>query len=365
LAGVYAACAASVLRDDGQHIDWQAARTDSAGRYRIEDVNAELPHALFLQRDGLATVVFELGVPSAGMEVPDIVLRPGVSVFGRVVDPAGAPRAGVDVELRGANADRATRFGHPLESFLDTYVAERAMRTDAAGRFAFVDVADGDHTVSARLRGLRVGEERPCAVAGAPVDLGRIELAAGLSIEGRAVDPEGRGAGGVYVNAWREDGRGQGLDVITRVDGTFILAGLEEGIYRLELVPFEAREGARLARSRVEAVPAGTSGLEVPLAESSPLKGRVLDAAGKPVPNASIELFVTGEPGGMEQSDADGRFAFYPPRSATLALVAHPEKAGAEPNKPFQYDPDPARAARLEVVDPERGEVVLVLPGPP
>lgn len=366
LGDVYVACAASV-HVDVQQIDWRAARTDAAGRYRIEDVRSDLPHALFLQRDGLGTAVFELGLPQREHAVPDLVLSRGVPIFGTVVDAAGAPRAGIEVTLSGSNADRATRFEQPLQASLDTYVGERSATTGPTGRFSFSDVSDGDYEVVAGLRGSESDVRRACRVAGAAVDVGEIELGAGLSIRGRVVDPEGDGVGGVLVMAWHEGDSTPAEDagLITRAGGDFELADLRPGTYRLELVPYEAREGRRFAHTLREGVPAGTADLVVRLVEAAELKARVVDSAGKPVANASVEMVVaTGEPGGWQQSDAEGRVAFYPPRGSKVALVAHPEKAGAEADKPYQYDPDPARAARLDGVDPERGEVVLALPGP-
>jgi protocatechuate 3,4-dioxygenase beta subunit len=364
LLGVYVACAASVFTDDGQQTDWRAGRTDEAGRYRIDDVRTDVTHALFLQRDGLGTVAYEIGVPRREHEVPDIVMRPGVPVSGRVLDPGGAPVAGAEVELWGCNADRSSRFGQPAESCLDSYIAERELRTDTKGRFAFTDVADGEYAVVARLAGTRGGDRHPFTVAGEPVDAGVLELAAGLSIAGRVVGPEGEGASGVFVNAWREDGlgAGTGVSVLTGLDGGFELAGLEPGDYRLQLVPYEAHEGRFFAGALRGAVPAGTRGMLVALADAADLRGRVVDAAGAPVAGVSVEMIVPSEPGAWEQTNSEGRFVFHPPRGVEVELVAHPPQAHPDTDLPFQYDPDPARETRLAGVDADKGEVLLVLP---
>ena len=364
LPDVYVGCAASDHDPDEpmlQQTDWRGGRTDADGRYRIDDVRTDIPHALFLQRDGLGAVSYEIGVPRGEVELPDIVLRAGHVVSGRVVDEAGEPRAGQRVGLLGHNADRAERFGHPLTKDLDTYVAERNTRTDGTGRFYFPDVADGAYRLEAKIPYSEEGVEAPLEVAGANVDL-ELALVAGLAIEGLAVRPDGGIPPTTYLLAIREDGAGKRVQVLTDDGGRFRLGGLEEGTYQIQVYPMPSEGAPNLARQKLEGIAAGARDVRIQLEEAANLRGRVVDSAGRGVSGAAVIMDTHDELGGGAQTDPDGYFELDPPKGVLIDLVAHPPVDNPDPNSPFQTDRDPERAARLDGVPSDGDEVTLVLP---
>jgi RNA polymerase sigma-70 factor (ECF subfamily) len=369
LADAYVACAASVFDEAGhQHTSWRAARTDSGGRFVVANVASDLATALFVAREGSGTLALEIGVPVGAVELGDVVLAPGAVIRGRVVDAAGAPLEGLKVVLRGACAERFTRFDGGENVHLDSYVAERETVSDVRGRFAFHDVAPGEYRVTTTLRGLRTGAEVAAPVAeserGGVVDVGALVLLAGLAIEGRVLGPDGNGAGAVFVNAWGGDEHASG-SVLSETDGAFRVVGLGPGLYQVEFAPAMQVGGRSLARTTLVDVVAGSSGHEVRLAAAASLTGRVVDAAGAPVAGATVKMALTGlpdAPGGWTETDRDGRFSFEPPEGARVDLSAHPPLAERKGDRPFQHDEDPARAAHSSGVDAAAGAVTLVLP---
>jgi len=365
IEGAYVACAGSLRGGDVTQTSWRATRSGADGRFRVEGVSTEMSAGLFLVADGFASETFELGVPTLDLDVGDVVMAPGATVVGRVVDGAGEPLAGRRVTLHGTGAERYTRYDAPPNPDLDTYVAEREARTDADGRYAFPDVPPGAYQVAATLPGLPEDERVDVAVAeddrGGEVEAERITLSAGLAIEGRILDPDGNGVGTVFLNAFGGV-PSMRAGVISQADGSFELVGLSPGTYTLEVAPLMASSGVEFARQQLSDVAAGTSDLVVRVAVAVELTGTVVDAKGDPVVGATVKMTPVAGSASWTQTDGAGRFSFTPPAGARVTLRAHPPGQRSDPTLPFQYDEDPERAATLEEVDPSAGEVVLRLP---
>jgi protocatechuate 3,4-dioxygenase beta subunit len=167
VAGAYVAAVG--FSGDGT-FDWSGSTTDADGRYRLRGLRHEVEHALIARADGFASLVGDL--PSLRPEptaLPDVTLRPARYVSGVVVDAEGKPVAGVQVWLRGNNADRAQLLGGADGG--DTHgadycIAVREMKTDSLGRIHFADVAPGSYQLlqrdgqSEQLRAVEVLAER-------------------------------------------------------------------------------------------------------------------------------------------------------------------------------------------------------------
>ena len=220
------------------------------------------------------------------------MVAPLALVLARVVDPAGAPLAGV--ELRGAGRSSTSDAGGQVRLELPA-VAARSLELEALGK----------DLVPHRERA-RVGP-------GATIDLGQLVLAPAGRVTGRAVGEDGRALPGAEVSIeilgsrWLgfrhlplEEARflGSLLDRsggrvpkgVAQPDGRFSIGGVPAGFVRVwvgaqehfhaysEPLPVRPGEESR----------AGEIALRRPTAGEC-IEGQVLDPAGAPVAGARIE----------------------------------------------------------------------------
>jgi len=208
---------------------------------------------------------FEVTAPASGVLVK--LPRPG-RIEGRVVDrETDKPVTSFSVELR----QRIRSQTPPPKSF----------RADD-GRFVMEDVAPGtyDLTVSAngytRANNTAVNVEEAKAVT-VPVTLDR-----GGVVTGR-VASEGRPLADVSVSLVIE-GRSPASRLRTDANGEYKIDGLMTGPNKLDV----RRDGFVSKVVSVTAEAGKETRLDIDLARALELRGRVVDAVGKPVPNAEI-----------------------------------------------------------------------------
>lgn len=298
-----------------------SATTDAQGLARLDGLSSsEL--TLQVQADGFAShvadVVLGAGDPATARVV---VLEPGASVTGRLVDAAGKPVTKGFVMLE------------PLVSGPDVDVsAGPDQRPGPDGRFRIRGVRKGSWRLRAHSPGVAPGSATVEVAGRGDVDVGDVVLAALLGIDVVVQDPDGapvegavveagQGGGGMMVAIMAVDstseGEGEGPMFMsqrqgrTGVDGRVHLEGLEPGGYtvRATCAPFADGWGEARVVAGQDPDP-----VIVKLTLGGKVEGRVLPAAGEPAPppTTSVSLFRRGRemPVSTVKSGDDGGFVF-------------------------------------------------------
>lgn len=241
----------------------------------------------------------------------------GVTLTGRLVDPASRPVAGADLML-WTKADGPEGKGSSSSRRLQA-------SSDARGRFRFEYVGRGNYQMGIRSRGFAPARREGIAGAGIQgiVDLGDLPLETGAVIEGLVTDPDGTPVAGAQVRVMGSERsflRRHLFDeepepLLTGADGSFRIADLEGG------------RSFSLRISRFGYVPADAPGVEAPTAaplriELRPARSlelRVLDPERRPVAGAQISQVEVQETGigasissswsasGLGETDEEGR----------------------------------------------------------
>lgn len=253
-----------------------ATTTDARGEFRVAGLR-EGRHDLRVHLDGHPDAVRTV---SAGAGALRIVLKPGFTLTGRILDAeTGRPLGGIPV----ATGPR-WRAGILLPSRRETLSAPD-------GTFALVGLEEGPWD-------LRVGRDRTFRGGTYPLKQVRgivagtrdleIRLVRGRCIAGRLVDEEGRPVEGRGLEVTLENPRtGEGWSRVSRgteADGTFAFDGLSPGRYALSIESRsfgEVRDAAWLP-VRIEDVAAGQKDVVVTLRRGRPISGRMEDAPEAP-----------------------------------------------------------------------------------
>lgn len=284
-------------------------RSDAKGRFAIGGLDPALSWTLRAIRPGFLPGTLSLGnlKPLALKSDLRIVLRPGRPAFGRVIDEAGRPLAGVEVSLLPAEQAGWPEIGREQ-------VAQAS--SDAKGRFTLDMLPAARVDLEARARGYA-----PILVRGLTIppgekafDLGSVVLPAGERVEGYVESPDGQPLEGVEIHVERTDLTAARLTwaglppretgTVTGADGRFELDGLKAG------------EPVILSVSRQGYGRASVPGLQPPLDEpvrvvlspASRLAGRVLNEKNDPVVAALVLLRREHGMVGMGHTDGEGRF---------------------------------------------------------
>jgi protocatechuate 3,4-dioxygenase beta subunit len=209
---------------------------------------------LVVQHDAFATLVhscetLEAGAWSAG----DLVLEPGASIVGRVVDGSGRGIAGAEVSAANLDDGRGRRgmriFG--MSMFGGVGQQLDAVETGADGRFAVRGLMPGVANVTARKEGLRLGAVEDVELeAHVPADVGDIVMEEGVSISGIVLNEVGEPLEGatvsvssmarIMINRIEDLPRGQigqemGQRATSDENGVFELGGLVGGTYNVHV----------------------------------------------------------------------------------------------------------------------------------
>lgn len=252
-----------------------------------------------------------------------IVVGPGSSVIGTVVDERGAPVLEAWVELAG---DETSDL----------------VLTDDQGGFRFDDIGDGAYELSASSKTQVASGKLAIAHAGARDSSGLVvRVEGGAEIRGIVVDARGLPVAGADVSG------GSG-STKSGADGRFVLRGLEARAYDLSATtPTEGSPFQRVAVDR-----GGRAEVRLTVATSS-LAGLVVDPRGAPISQAFVVAQIDSADGPrifVERADLYGHFDFggiAPGRYEVYAQRTLEALEGAKLSVPA-----PARA--LRVVAPDR-----------
>ncbi len=299
----------------------ERVRTDAAGHFRSGMLPDDPEVQLEVAAPGMGTIVVDAqAVPSPpGGPVPiltGITLAREARLRGRVVSRV----TGLPVGGRAVVVETVDGAGWSNRSSIDLASAT----TDADGRFEFGQLVGAEAGVNLSLPpGDRPWTFRPATHI--PIRPGQtseatVELIEGVVVTGTMVRADGRPVAGVEVNA--------------RFGGTFrsrFIADTSktdaDGVYRFRLPPGPATFGldafngpytwARVAdATRQVEIPEGVATFALPpvvVIPTTKVAGRVVDAAGRPVGGAKVEVAFPGATSLISahhqvETDAEGRF---------------------------------------------------------
>lgn len=216
-----------------------AALTGEDGRYGIE----HLPRGEFrvlARARGYEPAWLLSAVP--GEPQPDLVLAPLGRISGRVRDASsGAPISRFWVRLDRKDPEGVYREDHAKARWVE----------DAGGRFSSGGLRAGSWRVRIAAGGRLPAEVEAELEPGGEVSL-EVLVRPGCWIRGRVATPEGAPFERAEVYARREGERRDSAGAETGPDGTFELAGLEEGPYEIRASHPEGYAEGSEGRARVE-----------------------------------------------------------------------------------------------------------------
>ena len=312
VAGAYVAAVG--LRDTPQLLDLREGRSDLAGEFRLDALRTDLPHTLMVLQHGFGRTLLDFD-PGLG-DVGEIVLPRGRRVEGRVLDAADRPRVGVLVTLDGANRDRdrvrpdAPRTAALVDGETILYAAAAQLRygstdtrhTDDLGRFRFRDLAPGIYEIRAEIDGASVTQKLKVKSDVTGVEL-RFDGSRAFRV--RVVDGAGRPLEGAYIHVDLK--RGSRMQQ-TGADGraSFKLPPETKKLQVAAVLEDRPRVGSGHYRSHRLA----DGDMEIVLAPSAPVTGRLLDPDGEPLEQAMLrygdEWVVTGPDGEFSVDVTEG-----------------------------------------------------------
>jgi hypothetical protein len=295
--------------------------TDTQGSFEVAGLDSGVYSVVVVHRDHAPGVLFGIAV-NRGEEVrADVTIVRGARLAGRLVDPERRPVAGavevVEIDGRPAPASARQLLRH---------------ETGGDGRFIMTHAPRAALALLVRAAGY-APQRVDASVGERDVDLGEVVLETGLAVRGLV---RTRGALPVAdANLDASPAPGSALSpsdsmpktARSEADGTFVVAGLSSGSYRLR-----ARAPGFSTANRV--VEAGTDDVELTLDPAGTISGLVVDEAGRPVESFRVSARPKGAPqmsalaGMLAKSvdSADGRFTLEDATPGEYALeISAPE----------------------------------------
>jgi len=276
-----------------------SAATDREGRATLRAVPTGKVLVQLVKSGFVTRTLYKVTVDPAGTDLGDVVLEPGVTVAGTVVDPDGNPVAGAQVmATRTAEApvfsptvtaDEKGHFEVPdLDGKGELYLQAQAEGWVPAPPVKVVLPPDGEVEVPVR-------HER--SLSGRVVAKGSGEPLAGARVMASVIQTmtiPGMGVAKTYVSAG---------DATTAGDGGFRIGHLAPGPLSLTI----SARGYQKAKRQVD-IPEDTepAPLLIELEKGAELRGRVLGPDGAPVAGARVQTM--GRPFQETQSGPDGDF---------------------------------------------------------
>ena len=269
--------------------------TDEQGHYRLTGIPEKARISPGVTRKGYATQIFAPADP--------IVMKPGGSISGRVVDEHGKPLAGVEVSAYGTDSgDR----GH--------------VKSGSDGAFNIDGLGKGKYGIT-----LQPKDRVRCSAGAAIVEVGKtrrtpdIMCPRGLQITGRVFDRiTGKPAAGARVFASSIKNSSAGWSSYSKPSDS-------EGRYSLVAMSGKAEVsagGGIYADSDPEKISVripkrGLKNLNIKLKRADFARGQVVDLEGRPVPGVIVQAFIGEQYGGQVLTGAHGGFEVGIPKGDT------------------------------------------------
>jgi protocatechuate 3,4-dioxygenase beta subunit len=247
----------------GPYLSAQTHRADDLGRFRFADVAPGEYDLSYISRRGEADPPTKVPV-AAGQAVEGfrLVVVIGKPIAGKVVDPTGAAVARVTVSAKRDGAGEEAKVLYT--------------KTGADGAFRLERAQDGLYTVRVRVReNLIVPPRGFASMRTTGVPAGKTDLVLtvqpALPVKGRVLNDAGEPVAKALVSAVEADGETV-AELTTLDDGTFVVETKAGDVVKLTAVAptWSAANPPQLQGwhgdgNTVEAVSAGTSGLEIRL----------------------------------------------------------------------------------------------------
>ncbi|MBK7875654.1 MAG: carboxypeptidase regulatory-like domain-containing protein [Planctomycetes bacterium] len=197
-----------------------------------------------------ATFSVEAGRTVTNLEVR---LSHGGTLTGRVVDADGKPIPHALVATHD-NEWTLDAFTIGLGNDYPTQATSASARTDAQGRFTLKNLTPEVYQITIEAAGHSAFEKKDLQVVfGQANDIGDVRLSSGGTVQGKLLDPSGKGyANGLVQLEALEGDRPRNYRTRTASDGAFTLSNVVPGTYRLTassatqgVNPFEELQGKR------------------------------------------------------------------------------------------------------------------------
>lgn len=315
VAGILVAAAPSALADSERTLalptgdDGSFSLDVAPGRPYVLRVGSAFRSGPLRPSDAYVPVRVDDVEPGAAPVV--VKVTKGSSIAGRVEDDAGE---------RVVGAVRLEAFARTASGDLD-FTRRRALRFEG-GEFHLAGLEPGRYDLHFRPEAGPVADGEGAAGAGDTIVRGVgagvaglvLRLVRGAFLAGRLVDEAGAPVLGFgRVTAVREEEPDANVALVGRVrgDGTFVVGPLDDGLrYRVTAEGFAGRRSAR-----AEGVVVAAGGIELVLPAGRRIAGRVVDAAGRPLPAGVPVGFVAEGEGARREgtwayttTGADGTF---------------------------------------------------------
>ncbi len=250
--------------------------SEKDGTYRFKNLHPDKEYTIIAYRADVGRKVESgLRVGKGKNETLDIVLEPGVRLFGVVKDPSGQGISGVELTLK------------PSVLAGDNPAGTLYAQTDAGGEYTFDNVGRGLYELAARADGFGTETVGGLTISGDDAVQQDITMDAAYLIEGRVTAEDGMPLAGAVVEAHgrrRQDGTSAHSQVKTDEDGHFSFNDIGKGSYSI----MAQAPGYRTGMERNVAT--GNLAVEIQLEAQPSISGHVLDPSGAPLKNFTVQL---------------------------------------------------------------------------
>lgn len=293
----------------GDQVESALAKTDEDG---------EAPHPSDdpsdrTEREASQTELLPTEAPAEEAVDPNAIPPDATGLTGVIVDKSGAPAAAVEVTIsRSVSRRQADEFDVEIESGKSSGRYERRVTTDETGRFTAIElIAEDGYQIEIETDEGRIGRKQNVTVIAKLLqEIGHIPLRDGARVRGRVRTLGGAPIAGARVRFGWDWG---GEPIVTGEKGRFDAGVLFPGKHEIRV----AAEGYALADNVQREFVEGddVDDLELIVVPAAPIRGRVLDVAGRGVAEAWINVNRQGRTmfawfSDQTTSAADGTFAF-------------------------------------------------------